>query len=34
MNLVHRYNSALQKRPLLTKMGTSGVLGGFGDLLC
>ncbi|CDW84001.1 peroxisomal membrane protein 2 [Stylonychia lemnae] len=34
MNLLQRYNYALNKRPFLTKMATSGTLGAVGDLLC
>eukprot|EP00347_Sterkiella_histriomuscorum_P009534 403340840 len=34
MNILVKYNQCLQKRPLVTKMITSGALGGIGDVLC
>ena len=34
VSLLSKYNQLLYKRPLITKMITSGVIGGLGDLLC
>ena len=34
MNLLTKYNYFLAKRPLATKMITSGCIGAFGDILC
>lgn len=34
MNLLHRYNTALKKNPLSTKMATSGVIAALGDTMC
>ena len=34
MSLLAKYNSLLSKHPLPTKMITTGIIGGFGDLLC
>ena len=34
MNFAAKYSELLTKRPLLTKMVTSGVIGALGDVLC
>ena len=34
MNILAKYNYYLAKRPLATKMITSGCIGAFGDVLC
>ena len=34
MNLAAKYNQLLTKRPLITKMITSGTIGALGDVLC
>lgn len=33
-HLLTKYNKMLNKRPLITKMITSGVISGIGDIMC